>query len=163
METAGLVIAAFPLVVRGLQGWMKGAETIKHWRRFHRDLSRYVLRLKSQEVVYLDTIEQLLSGIVHSHEDLVDMLATPGTNLWHSTEYYLELRRRLDRSYEPFMDTLVEMNSSLNDIREKFGICKDGKVSLGTLLMVMNGDSSDFRSNGTTIRLSKNFTGRHEE
>lgn len=41
IEAAGLLLALFPIVVSGLQHFTEGLETVKKWRRYHRELAKY--------------------------------------------------------------------------------------------------------------------------
>ena len=131
VETAGLVLAAFPILVDGLSHWVKGVETIRRWQMIRRELDSYALRLQTQSVTYLDTLEQLLVGIVQSNEEMTAMLTEPGGASWQNQEYDRVLQLRLDRSYAPFLATLTHMKLALNDIMKKFGIEKSGNVSRG--------------------------------
>ena len=68
IEAAGLVLAVFPMVVSGLQQFTKGLETIKDWKRHHRELSKYARTLETQRIVYLNTIERSPEGGYHPVE-----------------------------------------------------------------------------------------------
>ena len=70
VETAGLVLAVFPLVVKGMQYYAEGLQTIQYWRRYRRELQNHARRIKTQWVRYLNTIELLFEGIVGSDEEL---------------------------------------------------------------------------------------------
>ena len=129
VETAGLVLAAFPIIVDGLNRWAKGVETMRRWRKIRRELESYALRLQNQKVTYLDTLEQLLVGIVQSNEEMAAMLAEPGGTIWQSQVYDQNLQNRLDRSYEPFRATLTHMNMALKDLEKSVGIETTGNVS----------------------------------
>ncbi len=78
VEIAGLVLTTFPLVVEGLQHWVRGADYIRRRQKVRRELESYTTRLKSQRVTCLDTLEQFLTDIVLSDEELAKMSADPG-------------------------------------------------------------------------------------
>jgi uncharacterized protein YeeX (DUF496 family) len=78
VETAGLVLATFPLVVDGLQHWVRGADSIRRRQKVRRELESYATRLKNQRVTCLDTLEQFLTDIFPSDEELAKMTADPG-------------------------------------------------------------------------------------
>ena len=103
IEVAGIALAVFPIVVNGLSHFAEGVETIKSWRRYRRELTGYARTLESQRIWYLDTIEELLDGIVHSEEELAALSHDPGGDAWQRPEYEAKLKRRLDHSYNPYM------------------------------------------------------------
>ncbi len=122
VETAGLVLAAFPLVLDGLNHWLEGVHKVKRWRRIHRQLKNYKIRLQSQRVTYQNTLELLLVGIVQTGEDTAAMLAEPGGEVWKKAEYDYLLRTRLDRAYDTFFETLELMVTTLSEIEKKLGM-----------------------------------------
>lgn len=92
VETAGLVLAVFPLVVKGMQYYAEGLQTIQFWRRYRRELQNHARRIKTQWVRYLNTIELLFGGIVGSDEELAGAClcctfvedTTPSLSIWRS-------------------------------------------------------------------------------
>lgn len=77
VEVAGLALATFPLVISGLSHYVEGLETIRSWRQFRRELRTYSIAFETERVWYLDTLEELLEGIVESNEELASMVADP--------------------------------------------------------------------------------------
>lgn len=129
VETAGLVLAAFPLVVDGLSHYADGIQTIQYWRRYRRELRDYARKLKSQGVRYQNTLELLFDGIVESEEELAALLKDPAGSLWQGTEYEEGLRSRLDHSYGHFLDVLKNMIETLDAMKARLGIDPSGNVS----------------------------------
>ena len=128
VEIAGLVLAAFPLVLDGLSHWLEGVQKVKRWRRIYRHLKNYEIRLQSQRVTYQNTLELLLVGIVQTDEDTAAMLADPRGDFWKKAKYDHLLRRRLDRAYDTFFETLQFMFTTLSEIEKKLGM-EAGTVS----------------------------------
>ena len=128
VEVAGLVLAGFPLVLDGLSHWLEGVDKVKRWRRIHRQLKRYEIRLQSQRVTYQNTLEWLLDGIVEAGEDIAAMLAEPRGKVWKNAKYDHLLHRRLDRAYDSFFETLKFMFTTLGEIEKKLGM-EAGTVS----------------------------------
>ena len=109
VETAGLVLAVFPLVVKALQSWQKGSKSIRSWRKTEQVVKQYLMRVQNQYVAFENTIELLLEDIVQSPEHLKDMLQEPCGSLWHEGSYEEQVRLRLDRSYDPFVETVAKV------------------------------------------------------
>ena len=122
VETAGLVLAAFPLVLDGLSHWLEGLDKVKRWRRIRQQLKNYEIRLQSQKVTYQNSLELLLVDIVQADEDTAAMLAEPRGDVWKKAKYEHLLRRRLDSAYDTFFETLKFMFTTLSEIEKKLGI-----------------------------------------
>jgi len=89
VEIAGLALATFPIAVDGLRRMVEGVETIKYWRRYRVKLEEYACDLEAGRVYYLDTLEELLMGIVVLHgedpnmnEVYDDVLIGPTTRIY---------------------------------------------------------------------------------
>ena len=128
IEAAGLVLAVFPIVVNGLQHFTEGVETIKSWRRYQRELGKYSRTLETQRIVYLNTIERLLEGIIQSNDELEAFMEDPGAALSHKRQYEERLRTRLGRSYGNYNRIMGDMLDALRAARKELGIDEDGKV-----------------------------------
>lgn len=74
IEIAGLAFATFPITVDGLRRMVEGVETIKYWRRYRVKLEDYACDLEAARVYYLDTLEELLMGIVGSDAELAVLI-----------------------------------------------------------------------------------------
>ena len=67
IETAGLVLAAFPLIIKGMKSWMEGVETLNRLRKARSIFRRYAVRLQCEHAVYRNTLYALLDDIVISN------------------------------------------------------------------------------------------------
>ena len=130
VEAAGLVLAVFPIVVSGLQQFTEGIETIKNWRRYHRELSKYARTLETQRIVYLNTIERLFEGIIQSNDDLEVLMNDPGMAFSRNPQYEERLCARLGRSYGNYTRIMADMLDALTAARKELGIDENGKVRL---------------------------------
>ncbi len=130
IEVAGITLAVFPIIVNGLSRFAEGVDTIKSWRRYRRELAGYARTLECQQTWYLDTVEELLEGIVRSEEELMALAQNPGSDIWQRPEFELRLRQRLDHSYKPYMATMSNMLAALESIRKKLGVISSGQVRL---------------------------------
>src|SRR5438034_2712123 len=113
VETAGLVLAAFPVIVNGLIRFTETIDTIKSWRKYQCELKEYGLRLEMQQIFCLDTLEELLEGIVHSDDIRVEMINHSEAEFWRQPEYEEKLRLRLGRSYDVYLATVSRMLKAL--------------------------------------------------
>lgn len=118
-EIAGIALGSFPIAVDTLRRMIEGVETIKYWRRYRNKLEDYACDLEVARAYYLDTLEELLMGIVDSDTELKALLDEPGGLAWRTPEYERNLRRRLDRSYDIYLQILYRLRDALIDIKEK--------------------------------------------
>ena len=129
VEVAGIALAVFPIAVHGLTQMREGIETIKHWKRFRVKLDEYAAELTTAKVFYLDTLEELFMDIVGSDKELLILMNEPGGPAWKKPEYEQSLRRRLDRSYDSYLQIMFKMQNALSEMRMELGIDESGKVS----------------------------------
>ncbi|KAK2762795.1 hypothetical protein FQN54_000970 [Arachnomyces sp. PD_36] len=129
IETAGLVLAIFPLIVKGLSHFAEGVETVKVWRKQRRQLEEYAIQLEGHLVFWLDTLEELLEGIVDSDDVQAQMLKNPEVaSLWKHPEYEERLKTRLDRSYDVYVATMSRMFEALDEVKTRLDVGKIGEV-----------------------------------
>ena len=130
LEIAGLALAVFPLIVKGLRHFPAGAENIKPWRDYQKELRKYSRTLATQQTIFLNTISKLFDGIIESNDALEVLLENPQRALSHGQQYEDALERRLGRSYDNFIFIVEEMLETLRKVREELGIDETGKVRL---------------------------------
>ena len=127
-EIAGIALAVFPIVVDGLEHFVQGLQTIKDWRRYRVKLQDYAGMMESARVFYLDTLEELLNGIVQSEDEMEVLMAKPGGPTWKQPYYEERLKQRLGRSHNAYLRTLETMVDTLSKMCEKLGVNTSGKV-----------------------------------
>ena len=122
VETAGLVLAAFPVLVAGLNSYVDGVRTIKRWKRFSEILDEYAVQISSHQTWFRQTIEQLLdkANIVES-EELEAMMGDPGGKLWQKPEYDEVLRVFLGHSHMSYMQTIRALDKTLANMCHRLG------------------------------------------
>ena len=75
-EAAGIILGAFSLLIEALDAYMKGIETMRKWRNWHKTLQRTVRTLKMEWLKYHNNLTLLLSNFT-SPDDLEQLLANP--------------------------------------------------------------------------------------
>lgn len=127
-EVAGLVLAVFPIVVKGLQQFTEGVQTIKAWKYYRRELAKYSRTLENERIIYLNTVERLFEGIIQSNDELEELMEDPAGAFSQKPQYEESLRHRLDRSYAPYLSVMQDMLEALGKMRKEMGIDEQGKV-----------------------------------
>ena len=129
IEVAGIALAVFPIIIKGISHFTEGIEMIKRWRQYRIRLQNYANVVETQYVYYLDTIEGLLIDIVDSEDDMARLMSHPRGVDWQSSVYAQRLQQRLDRSYEVYVRTIKTMVQNLSAMCRKLGVTTSGDVS----------------------------------
>lgn len=127
-EVAGIALAVFPILVDGMVRFVDGKQTIKHWRQYRVRLQDYADILETEGVYYQDTLEELLTDIVQSEDEIRDLMGDPRGAIWKKVEYEEKLRQRLGRSHKVYLRTADKMMNALFSMCEKLGVDSSGKV-----------------------------------
>lgn len=129
VEAAGFVLGAIPLVISALEHYAEGVSTIHKWWRYKRELASLKRILDAEYVRYLNTCEELLSGIIPD-TTLAALLDFPGGPAWQDPEIERKLRSRLRTSFGSYLNTLNDMNEVIEILKSKLELDPNGKVSL---------------------------------
>ena len=127
-EAAGFVLAALPLIVEGLRGYLKGIESIKRWWQYAKALKRLIRKFQVEQRKLVNTCTELLEGLVDDTK-LTVLLEDPGGANWQEKDLQLSLRRRLGGSYQVFFDAVTEMTEVVEEFEEKLELDESHKVS----------------------------------
>lgn len=115
VETAGLVLAAIPLIISALEHYEDLIEPTKafiHWRRH---LTKLILELYTIHASY----EQAISLMLAPFADLADqttMMEDPLSKLWTEGDVADNLREKLGIVYRPFILTIKDVGHILVEI-----------------------------------------------
>lgn len=148
VETAGIVLAIFPLIISALEHYRKGLEPFVIWAKYHRELGSLRRLLELEEAKLLNTCERLLEPIV-STADLAVLISEPGGNRWKDKELQSKLRRLLTTAHQSFLDALENINEELTELSAKLGVDLKGKPNW------TNKDSLERALNRIKFSLSK--------
>ena len=129
IEVAGIALAVFPVLVHGMTCFVDGIQTIRYWRRYRVRLQDYADILETQMAYYQDTLEELLTGIVQSEDEIRDLMEVPRGAMWKKAEYEEKFRQRLGHSHAIYLKMADRLVNALNSMCEKLGIDPSGKVS----------------------------------
>ena len=129
VETAGLVLAAFPLLISALEHYRKGFEPLTGWWNFRTEFLSFQNAIIRQKVRFDENLEELLSSIIPSEAEMGALLQDPLGAAWRCPELEAKLKKRLPSSYQSYWDTIQEMQGSMDVLQDKLHT-KDGKVRL---------------------------------
>jgi hypothetical protein len=130
LEVAGVVLGALPLVISALEHYANGVQTAKRYWRYKSELRSLILQIDTERGIFINTLEQLLGGIVRI-EHMTDFLSNPGGDAWKNADVDSKLRDRLRGVYEIYLGNVQGMERSLKSIMAKLALDAEGKVSHG--------------------------------
>lgn len=128
IEVAGLVLGALPLVVEVLKAYTNGISTMGRYLRYKIPLKRLATELDTEYVVYQNTCERLLDGLVDDNEEREALLREPGGLAWKNPGLERELEHRLLRGYGAFVNTMNEIDFAVSEIMKLLKFGPDGKI-----------------------------------
>ncbi|KAL3484151.1 hypothetical protein BJX62DRAFT_244210 [Aspergillus germanicus] len=122
LEAVGVALVILPLLVNQLDNYARGAEKVRALRRPRRTLRKYALDIGTQYTVFLNSLEELLDGVIDNADKIRELINNPQGGLWRDASLQERLKARLGRSHEVFMANVLFLNDSLIRLSEKLGV-----------------------------------------
>lgn len=128
IETAGIALAVFPLLISGLQSYADGVRTIKELWNPHLALKSLIRELAMEKCKFENTCTSLLEGMV-ADADLTLLMESPGGSPWKNPD----LQEKLDSRLSPYtlacyMAAMKELESTLRILQDSLGLYGDDTV-----------------------------------
>ncbi|KAL8978301.1 MAG: hypothetical protein Q9205_006081, partial [Flavoplaca limonia] len=133
IETAGLILAAFPLVITALEHYENGFQVIREWVRFKGEFAAFLNALIRQRIFFRQNIEELLGPIVASEYEMSVLLDNPGGEAWADESLNAGLRQRLPGKYEyeSYATTVSYILETLHKLMAKLKIAEGRPLWVG--------------------------------
>ncbi len=114
-EVTSVVLGALPLVISALELYAEGVGTAKRYLRYKTELESLILHIDTERAIFVNTIEQLLTGIMK----LSDVVKNGGDRIWQELSVDSKLENRLRGAYEIYIDNAKGMEVALEKIMDK--------------------------------------------
>lgn len=128
VETAGLVLAIFPLLVSALEHYEEGFERFSDWWKFRTEFLGLMHAIGRQAILFDENLEELLSPIISSDAEMDTLLRDPTGPFWRRAELEEKLRDRLPKSYPSYRNTIDDMKATMDVLQKKLGI-QNGRLT----------------------------------
>jgi hypothetical protein len=135
VEIAGIILGSIPLIISGLEHYAEGIGTIEKWWRYKKELASLKRVFGAEYDRFLNTLEELLAGIVPDAA-LASLLMAPGGAGWGDAELNRKLQARLRNSYISYLETINDFSEVVSILKSKLELGSDGKVCLSTFIFV---------------------------
>ena len=117
---AGLVLAAFPLVVEGLVRYVNGVRTIHKFLKFKERLAAWLEDLRCRKGIFRNKLLRLFVGAeLADSEDLEAMIRDPKSALWRDPRREAAFNSYLGSEYGVFMSTVQRIHSAIERMGKK--------------------------------------------
>lgn len=122
VETAGLCLAAFPILVSALETYREGFKPLREWWMFRTEFITFIDDLDTQKNLFYNNLEKLLIPFIESDNEMYDLLNDPTGALWQRPGLEERLQARLSNSYDNYMRTIHKMLKITEELKRLLGI-----------------------------------------
>lgn len=129
VEIAGLVLAAFPLIISAIEDYTSYVKPLKNGVHYWTELNKLTIAISLQQAFFENNLEVLLDPLVSSASVMKKLLSLPDGPEWHDPDLDDNLKRRLANNYEFYIGTIKTMKNILDNLKDGVGIV-DGKARL---------------------------------
>ena len=121
IETAGLVLGAFPLAIEAIKMYCDGVHTVKDMVKYQEILSMFEYEIAVEDFFFRQTLKSLLEESLPK-SDIERLMNDPGGELWKSANIHAGLQVLLqgDEAVNHFLKTAKLLRKTLQDITTKF-------------------------------------------
>lgn len=125
IEIAGLLLGAFPLLVSALENYRQSAEVLEDWWQIKKEYKRCKNEIKAQELAFENNLERFLLPLVVDDDEIATLIAEPGGERWKDPTLEDKLKDRLPKSYGLFLDTIYDIKSTVDGLKEELGVNRE--------------------------------------
>ncbi|KAK2805520.1 hypothetical protein FQN50_006144 [Emmonsiellopsis sp. PD_5] len=132
VEIAGVTLALLPLFLNQLDNYVQGLETLKGFRtrRYRRELHGYLTNLTTQHAILLNTLEQVLEGVVDYEEEIDKLIHDPLGPSWSNGVFQERLRKKLGRDHNTFVNAVTGLSMLVKETCTRLGVNPSGSLEI---------------------------------
>lgn len=116
-EVTGLVLAAFPLIISGLEHWRDVAKVGGFYWRIRKEYTACRREVDFHMLMYKRNLKELLLPIMNTVEEVTDLVNDPGGKGWSNEALQDRLEARLQESYTLYIYIIREMYDVADALR----------------------------------------------
>ena len=114
VETAGVVLAVFPLCIELVKLYANGAQTLKGMRDYESELLKLQRRLQMESCIFYNSLYTLFEDTI-TEEECIRLIRDP-----KGAEQKLNARLNRPQSVENFIGAVMEMEQELSELQKQF-------------------------------------------
>jgi len=123
IETAGLVLGAFPLAIEGIKAYRDGLKTVKDMKDYEQILRKFSRHLTVERCKYDNTLLGLLTEFVGPEKAQRMKSADPKSPEWEDKHFRSQLKARLgpaEETLDNWLYVAMQLNETLRMVCKKF-------------------------------------------
>ncbi len=153
IETAGLVLAVFPLLIAALDHYKAGLEPFRTYSNYKLRLIELKGDLAFHRATFLQSLTLLLNRCIQP-KILGQLLSNPGGRQWKEQDLAARLSKCLGSfGFSVFIDVVTGFKSTLDELYMKLDVEQDGQVHFLPVIAATKTDRL-YSLNGQTKMLS---------
>ena len=125
IEVAGLLLGAFPLLLSALEHYRQSAEVLEDWWQIKKEYKKCKNEIKVQELAFEHNLERFLLPLVVDDGEIAALMAEPGGMEWKDPALEDKLKSRLPKSYDLFVDTIHDIQSTVDGLKDELGVNRE--------------------------------------
>jgi hypothetical protein len=125
LEVAGVVLGAFPLLLSGIEHWRDVAKVGGFFWRIRAEYAKCRGNVQFHEILYKANLKELLIPLMLDSDEVAKLISEPGGQGWGDDSLQKRLSQRLHDSYQIYLDTITEMNETVEEIKKELCYDKD--------------------------------------
>ena len=118
IEVAGLVLGAFPIVLKCLDNYREGLEPLNSWWTFRTDFIAFVDDIKHQTMKYNENMVRLLAPIISDDNSLTALVRNAKDPRWHDGSLSVPLEQRLANEHERVLRIIERMDKVMDALKK---------------------------------------------
>ncbi|KAK4223485.1 hypothetical protein QBC38DRAFT_487623 [Podospora fimiseda] len=118
MEPVSLALGIVPLVISGIKGYRSLRSKFKTFCHYSSQVDRTRKLLGIQRDYFLNETELMLRLVVEDQVLVKEMIKDPNHSEWGSPTLRTKLEKQLDRSLEPFTDTIEDITQIIASLED---------------------------------------------
>lgn len=127
VETAGLVLASFPILLNCLDYYRRGFEPLENYWNFRAHLIAFIDDIRHQMMKYNENLIRLLDPIITDNDSLKALVHNAQEPRWTDGSLNVPLEKRLGSEYDRFLRIVKRMEEVVESLKEFLQI-KDSDV-----------------------------------
>lgn len=127
LEVVGLALGAISVVITWLEHYGEFAKFVRSMKNYPGEFPDMVRRLALENELFKITLEITLKGCVDD-ATLTKLVSNTADKEWADAALGRSLQRKLDQSFEVFVDMVTSMHNALDGFKARLKLSPDGKV-----------------------------------
>jgi hypothetical protein len=125
IELAGLALGAFPVLLRLLEDYRKGAEAVGDWWQIRRAYQEWKHDLDYHKTAFELNSKLILMPLMEDDE-IDNFLNDPTGNGWKEKVWETRLKERLPDSYDAVLKIIIKIHDIIESLKKELGVQNPG-------------------------------------